>query len=165
MIWMTHDIIKLMYERDHVHKIMARLPWSTESNVYYQGAKECPFQLCSYTLQKWPPNMWLEIKPLVPGKNKHPHITCDISANDFNHHFTNISNKMNSNFLNFYDNFFLQRSKKKVFVVFVSSRCLMKILKHIWDLYLINPIIIYWVWASFYWENQPNIFLYHWKMW
>ena len=58
--------------------------------------------------------MWSEIKPLVPGKNKHSHIigTCDISAYDFNHHFTNISNKTNSKFQNFYDNFVLEKYKK-----------------------------------------------------
>ena len=38
-------------------------------------------------------NMWSEIKRLVPGKNKHSHINCDISANDFNHHFANICKK------------------------------------------------------------------------
>ena len=52
------------------------------------------------------PKMWSEIKRLVPGKNKHSHITCDISVNDFNHRFANISNKMNSKFQNFDDNCF-----------------------------------------------------------
>ena len=47
---------------------------------------------------------------------------------------------------------------QKVFIVFVLRRCLMNILKHIWDLYLINPKLIYWAWTSFYWENQPHIF-------
>ena len=56
--------------------------------------------------------MWLEIKLLEPGKNKHLHIDCDISANDFNHHFGSISNKMNSKFQNFDDIFFLERPKK-----------------------------------------------------
>ena len=107
--------------------------------------------------------MWLEIKLLVPGKTKHLHINCDISAIDFKNHFANISNKMNSKFQNFDDNFFSGKAQK-VFIVFVS-RCLMKILKPIWDLNLINPIIIYWVWTSFYRENQPHIFLYHWQMW
>ena len=54
---------------------------------------------------------------------------------------------------------------QKVFIVFVSKRCLMKILKHILDLHLMNPIMIYWAWTSFYWEDQPHIFLYHWQMW
>ena len=35
---------------------------------------------------------------LEPGKNKHSHITCDIAANDFIHHFVNIGNKINSRF-------------------------------------------------------------------
>ena len=57
------------------------------------------------------PKMWSEIKLLVPGKIKHSHITCDISANDFNHHFANISNKMNSKFQNFDDNCFWKGQK------------------------------------------------------
>ena len=57
------------------------------------------------------PKMWLEIKRLVHGKNKHSHITYDISANDFNHHFANISNKMNSKFQNFHDNCFWKAQK------------------------------------------------------
>ena len=36
---------------------------------------------------------------------KHSHITCDISANDLNHHFANIGNKMNSKFQTLDDNF------------------------------------------------------------
>ena len=86
----------------------------------------------------------------------HLHITCDISANDFNHHFANISNKMNSTFPNFDDKF--SGKARKVFMVFVSRRWLMEILKHIWDLNLINPIMIYWVWTLFSWENQPHIY-------
>ena len=57
------------------------------------------------------PKMWLEIKLLVPGENKHLHIDCDISANDFNHHFANISNQMNSKFPNFDYIFFPERLK------------------------------------------------------
>ena len=108
--------------------------------MYYHGAKECLFQLYLYTLLKWPKKIWSEIKRLVPGKNKHSHITCDISANDFNHHFANISNKMNSKFQNFDDNF--SEKAQNVFIVFVTKRYLMKIIKYIWDLYLINPIMM-----------------------
>ena len=57
------------------------------------------------------PKMWSEIKSLVPGKNEHSHITCDISANDFNHHFANIINKMKSKFQNFDDNCFWKGPK------------------------------------------------------
>ena len=49
--------------------------------------------------------MWSEIKRLVSGKNKHSHITCDISASDLNNNFDNIGNKINSNFQNLNDNF------------------------------------------------------------
>ena len=55
--------------------------------------------------------IWLKIKRLVPGKIKHSHITCDISANDFNHHFANISNKMNSKF---WRQFFLWKGPKGI---------------------------------------------------
>ena len=55
-----------------------------------------------------------EIKRLVPGKNKHSHITCDISANDFNHHFVNIGKKMNSKFQNYDDNF-LWKGPKSIY--------------------------------------------------
>ena len=55
--------------------------------------------------------MWSEIKRLVPAKNKHSHITCDISVNDFSHHFANMSNKMNSKFQTFDDHFFWKGPK------------------------------------------------------
>ena len=58
--------------------------------------------------------MWSEIKRLVPAKNKHSHITCDISANDFNHHFANIVKKMNSKFQNYDDNF-LWKGPKSIY--------------------------------------------------
>ena len=57
------------------------------------------------------PKIWSKIKRLVPGKNKHSHIICDISANDFNHHFVNMSNKTNSKFQNFDDIFFWKGPK------------------------------------------------------
>ena len=50
--------------------------------------------------------MWSEIKRLLPNKNKHSRIACDISANDFNQHFANIGNKMNSKFQNLSDDLF-----------------------------------------------------------
>ena len=42
--------------------------------------------------------MWSEIRRLVPGKNMDSHITCDIPVNEFNYHFANNGNKMNSKF-------------------------------------------------------------------
>ena len=110
-----------MYERDHVH---AKATQSSDSklcqdyrnlrnkltciikerkNVYFNAI---------HTLQKWPPKMWSEIKRLVPGKNKHLHIILAtflrmISITSF----ANISNKMNSEFQNFYDYFFWKGPK------------------------------------------------------
>ena len=102
------------------------------------------------------PKIWSKTKRIVPGKYmyKHSQITCNISVNDFNHHFANISNKMNSKFQNFDDIF--SGKAQKVFIVFVSRRC---------PLRLLNPMVTYLVWTSFYWENQPHIFVYHWQMW
>ena len=56
--------------------------------------------------------LWSEIKLLIPGKNEHSHIICDIFTSDFKHHFVNISNKMNSKLQTFDDNFFLERPQK-----------------------------------------------------
>ena len=55
--------------------------------------------------------MWSEIKRLVPNKNKHSRIACDISANDFNQHNANVGNKMNSKFQNLSDDLFWKGSK------------------------------------------------------
>ena len=168
---MTHDIIKLMYERDHVlakptqsndsnlwkdyrnlqNKVMCVI--NEQMNVYFNGI----YSLC----RNDHPKMWSEIKRLVPSKNRHSHITCDISANDFNNYFANISNKMNSKFQNFDDNFFWKYPKS--IHSFRFKKMPNEAIKHIWD--LINPIMIYWVWTSFYWDNQSHIFLYHWQMW
>ena len=105
---MTHDIIKLMYERDHVH---AKATQGNDSKLWQdyrnlrnkvtsiiKERKNAYFNYIYALGRDDPKKMWSEIKRLVPGKNKHSHITCDISANDFNHHFTNIGNKINSKF-------------------------------------------------------------------
>ena len=62
-----------------------------------------------------------EIKQLIHGKNKHSHISCDISAKDFNQHFAHISNKINSKVPNFADIFFMERPKK-----YINSFCFKK---------------------------------------
>ena len=69
--------------------------------------------------------MWSEIKKiLIPNKNKHSRTTCDISANDFNQHFSNIGNKMNSKFQHLSDNLSWKGSKSNNTFCFtkVSSR-------------------------------------------
>ena len=107
---MTHDIIKLMYERDYVH---AKATQSNDSKLWQdyrnlrnkvtciiKDRKNAYFNDIHTLCRNDPQKMWS-----VPGKNKHSHITCDISANYFNHHFANIGKKMNSKFQNFNDNF------------------------------------------------------------
>ena len=121
---MTHDIIKLMYERDYVH---AKATQSNDSKLWQdyrnlrnkvtciiKERKNAYFNDIHTLCRNDPPKMWSEIKRLVPGKNKHSHITCDISANDFNHHFANIGKKMNSTFQNYDDNF-LWKGPKSIY--------------------------------------------------
>ena len=122
--WMTHDIIKLMYERDYVH---AKATQSNDSKLWQdyrnlrnkvtciiKERKNAYFNDIHTLCRNDPKKMWSEIKRLVPGKNKHSHITCDISANDFNHHFANIGKKMNSKFQNYDDNF-LWKGPKSIY--------------------------------------------------
>ena len=142
--WMTHDIIKLMYLRDHVHTMATQ---SNDSKLWQDYRNLRNKVTCIIKDQK---NVYFNDNHTLcrnDPKNKHSHITCDISANDFNNHFVNISNKINSNFQNFDANFY--GKAPKVFIIFVSRRRV-KISKHIWDFYLINPIIIYWIWTSFF---------------
>ena len=97
--------------------------------------------------------MWSEIKRLVPVKI----VTCILPVT-FLRMITILpilATKWTSNFKILMTLF--SGKAQKVFIVFVSRRCLMKILKHIWDLYLINPKMIYWVWTSIYWESAPYI--------
>ena len=97
-----------MYERDHVH---AKVTQDNDSKLWQdyrnlrnkvtgiiKERKNAYFNYVYALGRDDPKKMWMEIKRLVPGKNKHSHITCDISANDFNHHFANLGNKMNSKF-------------------------------------------------------------------
>ena len=114
-------MIKFMYERDHVH---AKATQSNGSKLWqdYRNLRNKVTCIIKegknvyfndiQTLHKWRHKMWSEIKQPIHCKNKHSHITSDISADAFNHYFANISNKMNSKSPNFADNFFLERPKK-----------------------------------------------------
>ena len=135
---------------EHWPEIMAGLVKTTElSNVSHQWAKNIYFNNVQSLCRSDPKKMWAEIKRLVPGKNKHSHIICDISANDFNHHFANIGNEMNSKFQTWDDDLFWEVKKFIHNVLFTR----------ISNTDIIHPIIIYWVWTSFYWKIQPHIFL------
>ena len=87
--------------------------------------------------------LWSEIKRPVPGKDKHLHITCDITAKDFNPHFANISNKMNSKFQNCNDNCFW-KGPKSIHGFRCKEMSNEDIKTYMWDLYLMNPIMRYW---------------------
>ena len=169
--WMTHDII--MYERDYVH---AKATQSNDSKLWQdyrnlrnkvtciiKDRKNAYFNDIYTLCRNDPPKMWSEIKRLVPSKNKHSHITCDISANDFNHHFANIGKKMNSKFQNFNDNF-LWKCTKSTFSFRFKNMSKEDIETYLGslpnksnnDILGMDLVLL---------RNQPHIFLYHWQMW
>ena len=96
----THDTIKLMCQRDNVHATAIQkndlLLWQNyrelrnEVTCVIKEQKNAYFSDVNVLCRNDPKRMWSEIKRLVPNKNKHSHITWDISANDSNQHFANI---------------------------------------------------------------------------
>ena len=147
--WMTHDIIcMILYERDHIH---TKATQSNDSRLWQDYRNLRNKVTCIIKERK---NVYFndihihsaEMTPKCGRKLNDSYIVkinnrillfcelCDISANDFNHHFANISNKMNSKFS---WQLFLEGPKS-----IHSFR--FKEMSNIWDLYLINPIMIYW---------------------
>ena len=83
--WKTHDIIKIMYERDHAD---AKATQGNDSKLWQdyrnlrnkvtsiiKERKNAYFNYIYALGRDNPKKMWSEIKRLVPGKNKHSHIT------------------------------------------------------------------------------------------
>ena len=141
--WMTHDNMKLVWARPcmytpRLHKAMIQnydkitvklygINWRVLSRSERMMSIWMLFIHCTVND---PPKMWSEIKRLVPGKNKYSHITCDIFANDFNHQFCQYYQQNELKISKFLWHFFSGKAQK-VFIVFFSRRCLMKILLHI----------------------------------
>ena len=78
---MIHDIIKLMYKRDHVH---AKATQNNDSKLWQdyrnlrnkvtciiKGLKRMSISMIFIHSAEMTPKMWSEIKRLEPGKNKH----------------------------------------------------------------------------------------------
>ena len=157
---MTHDIIKLMYERDHLH---ATATQSNDSKLWqdYRNLRNkvtCIIKerknVCFndiHTLCKWPKKR-SEIKLLIPGKKNRILLVIFLRMIS-NTILSILATKWTQNFKLWVTIF--SGKAQKIFIIFVSIKCLMKILKHIWDLHLINPVMIYWKWTSFYWEYVP----------
>ena len=105
-----------MYQRDNVHaKAIHKndpLLWQNYRELrnkvtgVIKKRKNAYFSDIKVLCRNDPKRMWSEIKRLVPNKSKHARITCDISADDFNQHFANIGNKMNSKFQDLSDELF-----------------------------------------------------------
>ena len=167
--WITHDIIKLMYQRDSVHaKAIQKndpLLWQNYRQLrnkvtcVIKERKNAYFSDINVLCRNDPKIMWSEIKRLVPNISELSHITNDISANDFNQHFANIGNKMIAKFQIYQTSYY--GKVQKVFTLSVSPRYLTTMLKNISVLSLIGQTMIFWVWMLYYWGNRPHIFLNH----
>ena len=80
---MTHDNIKLMYERDHVHAKATRgndsKLWQDYRNLRNKVTRIIKERKNAYLIdinalgRNSSKKMWSEIKRLVPGKNEHSH--------------------------------------------------------------------------------------------
>ena len=118
--WMTHGIVKLMYERDCIH---AKVIQNSDTKLWldYQKlrnqvtcvitCRKCIFW--SYSCRNDHRKTWSAIKRqrLVLCKNKHSHIISGISENDLNNHFANLATKWIPNIKIWMMIFFWKRPK------------------------------------------------------
>ena len=116
--WVTPDVVKLMYERDHVH---AKVMKTKDDRLYnhYRSLRNHVTKVIQENKSKYykeinslcandPKKMWSEIKRLVSSKRTPNVINCDISPDRFNRHFVNITKNQNRNFINEPDDFFME---------------------------------------------------------
>ena len=123
--WVTPDVMKLMYERDHVH---AKAMKTKDDSLYnhYRSLRNHVTKVIQENKSKYykeinslcandPKKMWSEIKRLVSSKCTPNVINCDISPDRFNRHFVNITKNQNRNFINEPDDF-LWKGPKSIYV-------------------------------------------------
>ena len=171
--WMTHDFIKLMYERDHVHaKATQSNDWklwhdyrNVRNKVTYiiKERKKCLFQWYSHTLQKWLPKNVVGNKTTVTWWKKDSHNTWDFSANDFNHHFASMGNKMNSKFQNLMT-IFSGKAAKSIHSFRFKNMSNEDIETYLGSLPNKSNNDILGMYLVLLRESAPYI-LYHWQMW
>ena len=103
--WISPDIIKCMYSRDHFHKKAIKSNDITRSNTYWQEyrrlrnlvnknvkrAKQIYFKDACSKNNKNPKQLWKEISRILPRKNSTQQLN-DISPNTFNTYFSSIGN-------------------------------------------------------------------------
>ena len=124
--WVTPDVVKLMYERDHVH---AKAIKTKDNSLYnhYRSLRNHVTKVIQENKLKYykdinplyasdPKKMWSEIKRLVSSKRTPNVINCDISPDRFNRLFVNITKNQNRNFINEPDDYFMERPKKSLCV-------------------------------------------------
>ena len=123
--WVTPDVVKLMYERDHVHA-KAMKTKDDSLNNHYRSLRNHVTKVIQENKLKYykeinslcvsdPKKMWSELKRLVSSKRTPNVINSDISPDRFNRHFVNITNNQNRNVINEpYD--FLWKGPKSIYV-------------------------------------------------
>ena len=108
--WITPDVVKLLYKRDHVHAKAVR----TKSDILfdqYRSLRNQVTKVIKENKHKYyneinslcatdPKKMWSEIKKLVSSKARSNPMNCDISPDRFNSHFINITKNLDCNFKN-----------------------------------------------------------------
>ena len=98
--WISADIIKLMYERDHVHKTATK---NNDSALYgrYKRLRNQVTAMINANKKEYyrhvdalsksdPKQMWGEIKQLVTNKPKHQQRLCNLTPQSFNKFFVQI---------------------------------------------------------------------------
>ena len=155
--WITHDILKLMYQRDNAHaKAIQKndpLLWQNYRELrnkvtcVFKERKKAYFSDINVLCRSDPKGMWSEIKRVVPNKSKH------------SQHFANIGNNMNSKFQVLSDELFWTVSKS--IHTFRFTKVSNKDIENISVPSLRSKTMIFWVWMLYYWGNRSHIFPNH----
>ena len=109
--WITPDIVSLMYCRDHLHKLSMlsgknSSQWSNYKkcrNLVIKTIKKAKFDYFNnkcFEHKKDGQKLWKEIRRIYPNKRSTTSMNKDITASDFNKHFSTIGAKINSKFDN-----------------------------------------------------------------
>ena len=106
--WITPDVVKLMYKRDHVH---AKAVMTKNDILFdqYRSLRNYVTKIIKENKQKYyseinslsasdPKKMWLEIKKLVSNKSGSNPVNCDISPGRFYKHFIKITKNLDDKF-------------------------------------------------------------------
>ena len=128
--WITPDVIKQMYKRDHVHAKAVR----TKSDILFDQYRSLRNQVTKVTKENKqtyyneinhlcatdPKKMWSEIKiKRVSSKARSNPVNCDIFPDRFNSHFINITKNLDCNLKNNPDKFYGKAQGVAMFLNFI----------------------------------------------